>query len=157
MSGTEYTLVLERMGNPGFGCPTQPCFWIVWDSSHRPPASVTDIDTVHRYSARVTKGLTRSYGNNDLHFITFSCYARWVAHPELLHIQAIFTGCRIPASFAGVGVFVYTATFRRAVLVTEVLCLSERAAIGAASRRLKCRRLPIIVAAREIVSSDTGV
>ena len=51
----------------------------------------------------------------------------------------------------------YTAAFRRAVLVTEVLGSAVRAAMGAASRRLKCRRLPINVAAREMVSSDTGV
>jgi len=39
-------------------------------------AFVTYLMPDHPYPAGVTQGLVRSYGDHDLHFITFSCYAR---------------------------------------------------------------------------------
>ena len=47
-----------------------------WVSSPSRCVGITALLRLCRYANRVTKGLIRYYGNEDLHFITCSCYRR---------------------------------------------------------------------------------
>src|ERR1700674_1164748 len=64
------------------GCPTHSRFlrmrgFITKRIRHNQTEThVTVISSSRIYSKRMTKGLHRYYGNNDLHFITCSCYHR---------------------------------------------------------------------------------